>query len=511
MLNEMSSQVQRIWLSKAVLTFQSSDQMHLPATQTMLSEWTHVACNDKTTDADYAYNLARYWSHGLRFPMHSDIARAQIQKMLEQHHLCASAMRAVDTLLEHEIQPLRILRLWSLTHELLPRSVLAPHLERLLSAPLPTGKKLKLSQIGLHSWKPWLRMHNELMPAAFNAGMELHIRACLISRQGVDPLSRAANAWEMLDLSEKHLPLLNERSELVPLNLPRQLSILINYADSQTLQFLPWQKIQEHFVSQPDALYCIWQHIFQKHKTALLHILPNIKESYHPRILAWFLNLKTFQFETGRCALMLDLVRAFPAWTVLLNNMLALEGGYHTLGNFLLESLLEKISASTFPGLYFSELSAQQWTKIFRPEVQRRWTPSQLARIWEIVFVYNVKALGSIPSLQQTTMQELLKSACPKKINPWDPSLGLPAFCKMLLNIYLTEDETENWFIDWTENPSIEKMVVRAFQWFNPDIDVPPLSELLLLVQVLENANILTVLAHLGKNIETVELPSMLE
>ena len=486
--------------------------MHLPATQAMLSEWTQAACNEKTTDANHAYNLARYWSHGLRFPMHVEIARAQLQKMLAKDYLHASVILAVDTLLANEIQPLRIIRLWSLVHELLPYSVLAPHLERLLGAPLPTGKKLKLSQIGLHCWKPWFLMHNELTPAVFNAGMELHIRACLISRQGVDPLSRAANAWEMLDISEKKLPPLNEHSELVHLNLPRQLSILIEYADSQTLQWLPWLKIQERFASQPDALYCVWLHIFQKHKTALLRIVPDIQENYHARILAWFLDLEKFQFEDGRCALMLDLVRKFPAWTPLLNKMLTSDLGYRTLGSFLLESPQEKISASRFPGLYFSELSAQQWSKIFQPEVQKRWTPNQLSRIWEIIFVYNVKALGSIPCLQQTTMRELLKFVpSQKKINSWDLSLGLPAFYKTLLNIYLTEDEQEDWFVDWTENPNVEKMVVRAFQWFNPNIDVPPLSELLLLTQVLDNANILTVLAHLSKNIETIELPNMIE
>ena len=268
MLNEMSLQVQRIWLSKAVLTFQSSDQMHLPATQTMLSEWTHAACNDKTTDADYAYNLARYWSHGLRFPMHVEIARAQLNRMLEQDHLRASVTRAVDTLLANEIQPLRIVRFWSLTHDILPHLVLAPHLERLLGTPLPIGKNLKLSQVGLHCWKPWLLMHTELTPAVFNVGMELHIRAYLISRQGVDRLSKAANAWEMLETSAEYLPPLHEHSELVHLKLPHQLSILIEYADSQTLQFLPWLEIQERFILQPDALYCIWLHIFQKHKTS---------------------------------------------------------------------------------------------------------------------------------------------------------------------------------------------------------------------------------------------------
>ena len=54
-------------------------------------------------------------------------------------------------------------------------------------------------------------------------------------------------------------------------------------------------------------------------------------------------------------------------------------------------------------------------------------------------------------------------------------------------------------------------MLVQVFQWFNPDVVVPPMKELLLLRQAMDTNNLVDILTQLSKNIETFDLPSMVE
>lgn len=76
---------------------------------------------------------------------------------------------------------------------------------------------------------------------------------------------------------------------------------------------------------------------------------------------------------------------------------------------------------------------------------------------------------------------------------------------------YVPESMHMAWFEDWVDHPTQEGMLVQVFQWFNPDVVVPPLKELLLLRQAMDTNNLVDILTQLSKNIETFDLPSMVE
>lgn len=517
MLHELPSKIQHAWLARAVSAIQPNDQMHMPEPQALLAKWTAAAYNDIDTPAEHAYHLARYWSHGLRFPAHAPTSRQHIVNMLACPHLKQSVIDASDALLAAEMQPVRLMRLWALVHDVLPEKSLVPQLNRLLSEPLPTGKKLKITQINPTIWARWLPMQEKLTPAAFKAGLELHVRANLTSRQETDPVARAAVAWEMLQGYTPVLDLLDAPLCVEPteMQLPRPLPTLLEYADAQTLEHFPWDLVQAHFQHEPEVLYPVWLHLFNRHKNVLLKILPRIEAQYHERILYWFLELEDFYLEDDRCAPMLRLVKEYSAWAHLFNKMLRGRNCYKKLGTYLLASCNPQSppEASQMPGQYLAQFGQDQWRGMFMPEGRPSFNSLQLFQIWELVRVHKLDKLATCGWLQRATMEAIpLQVTRLNKVSVWDITLGLPAFYATMLRVFLPEAEQESWFLDWTEKPSVEKMIVQTFKWFNPDIEVPTLRELHLLAQAFSGeATIVDVLSQLGRKIETLELPSVLE
>ena len=507
--------MQRAWLSRGVLAVQPNDQMYMPAPQTLLVQWTLDACREKETDVAHVYNLARYWSHGLRFPAHGPTARIHLQKMLQEDHLTDQTLRAVDAVFSGEVQPTRVVRLWGFTHDILPSACLVPHLDRLLNEPLPTGKKLKITQVNPENGAAWLNLRDQLRPAAFKAGLELHLRANLISRQDMAPLKRSMAAWDLLQGSESVLHLLEEQLDPAHLSIPRLLAVILHYADSQTLRYLPWPAVQKYFAGNPQALEFVWIHLFNNHKTLLLSILPDIQPKFHARLLHMLLEFPEFPLEDDHCLPMMNLVRQFPAWTTLLDKMLACKDGYKKLGHYLLGSAhphsLPPIDLLSHK--FLSQLNAQQWRRMLMPEGRPAYNVQQLFNIWEVVRVHKLQTLATCSWLQQATLQAIPHAVSRlNKVSAGDVSLGLPPFYATLLLLHLDGDAQEAWLNDWLVQPSAEKMIVQAFQWFNPTIKVPPLRELRLLSQALsEKASIVDVLDHLSHKIETLELPNMLE
>lgn len=521
MLKELSSKMQRAWLARAISGIQPNDQMHLPEPQAVLMQWTQDACLDKKTDPDHAYNLARYWAHGLRFPAHGPLCRTHLQMLLQEEHLCEAASRATQVLLAAEIQPLRIVRLWAFIDTIVPDDVIVPHLERLLTAPLPVGKKLKIGQIQPQHWKAWLNMQSKLTALAFATGLELHLRANLTSRQDLDPSARAKAAWEMLSGSESVLPLLTEPVELAELRIPRALSLILQYADSQTLRHLPWADIQVHFSGKPAALQRVWLHIFQHHKNLLLEIMPSIQKQYHTFIRADFLACHDYVLDQERCAALMPLLMRFPDWQVLFEEMLARKQGWHRFGDYLLgvQSPQSAPSPAQVSSALLSRFNATHWRYVLDGH-RAPLNAHQLFTLWELVRAHRLTNLQAAPFLRQATMQATMQAftgptSRQKKPSLWDVSLGLPDFYASAMQVFMSESEQEQWLTDWTEGASADKMIVQVFKWFNPHINVPPFKELHLLTQAFgDNATLVDVLGHLNQKIDTidmVELPNMLE
>lgn len=516
MLHELPSNIQRAWLARAVSAIQPNDQMHLPEPQALLAKWTAAACSDITTHPEHAYHLARYWAHGLRFPVHAPTSRNHIVKMLACPHLKPSVIEASDTLLAAEVQPVRLMRLWALVHDVLPDESLVPQLNRLLCEPLPIAKKLKITQINPTLWATWLPMQEKLTPPAFKAGLELHVRANLTSRQDADPVARADVAWKMLQGYTHVLDLLDAPLSVEPtkMRLPCPLHTLLEYADAQTLEHFPWDLVQAHFQYEPEVLYPVWQHLFDRHKNVLLKILPRVEAQYHERILYWFLELEDFYLEDDRCAPMLRLVKEYYAWEHLFNKMLRGKNCYKKLGTYLLASSNPQSppEANQMPGQYFAQFSQDQWRGMFMPEGRPNFNALQLFQIWELVRVHKLDKLATCGWLQRATMEAIpMQVTRLQKVSVWDIKLGLPAFYATMLQIFLPEEEQEAWFVDWTDKPGVEKMIVQTFTWFHPEIEVPPLRELQLLAQAFNgDATIVDVLSQLGRKIETLELPSVL-
>ena len=491
---------------------QPNDQMHAAAPQAVLLEWTAAACKDDTTPANHIANLARYWIHALRFPEHAPTACTQLSSMLDVPHARVQTQEALQRLLAAEIQPLRLMRLCTLSLGLVDPLILAGHLERVLSGEIPSGKKLKLSQLALTSWRDWLEFRTHLSQNTFQVGLMLHVRAHLMTRQNVNPVHRVPKAWEMLTACVDYLPDVPEHSVYASMGLPKQLAVFMEHADVQTLYHAPWKDIQQLYSTENAAFMQLWAQLFSEHKPLLISILVDIEEQYHAVIRSWYLQLTDYTLEEDRCKPMLALVKAHPDWSCLLLQMLATKHAYQRLGAHLLGNFgCNAPAPQSLPGHFLRALTPGQWTHILNAAHSTK-TETQLANAWALIEAHDLTVLQGCPALQKMTLQTLQSSTHrTKKVSPWDINFGAPEFYVHMVKRYVPESMHMAWFEDWVDHPTQEGMLVQVFQWFNPDVVVPPMKELLLLRQAMDTNNLVDILTQLSKNIETFDLPSMVE
>lgn len=512
MLQTMSPTVQRAWLENAAAHMPPNDQMHAPAPQALLVEWTKAACLDDSTPPGHVANLAKYWVHALRFPEHSPSACEQLGAMLQTPHTRMQAQEALQAMLAAEIQPLRLMRLCTLALPLLDPHVLAEHLDRVLNGEIPTGKKLKLSQLSLNSWTNWLAFLPYLDQETFQKGLMLHVRAHLTTRQNVNPAQRVPEAWAMLLACEQHLPEVPPGSIYACMGLPKTLAVFMTHADAQTLYHAPWPQIQQLYSNEPKAFTRVWRQLFEEHRNVLIAIVADIEEHYHPDILAWYLDATDYMLEEERCKTMLALVVRHPAWSPLLLKMLHTKQGLQKLGTHLLGTHAQTpANPCHLPGPFLRSLTPGQWSSLLG-NAHASNTEMQLASAWNLVQAHDLTALQGCPALQKMTLRALqtVKHATPK-VSAWDIHLGAPAFYASMVKRYVPEPMQMAWFDAWTAHPTQDCMLIQAFQWFNPDVVVPPVKELLVLRQAMENISLLDILMQLNKNIETFSLPDMVE
>lgn len=513
MINEMSPIMQQLWLANALAVAHASDHMHLPAQQELLSRWTTNACGEPATDRNHAYNLARYWLQGLRSSSHSAVSQSFLENMMACDFLQEPTIAAATDFFANESQPLRMMRLWHLTKDIFAKDLLVSHLERLFAAPLAQGKKLKVSQVGRHFWKTWLDMRPILTEDVFNKGMLLNVRTNLLSRQSVRPKDGAQEAWAMLCAVEEYLPPMATDSDFFASmgNLPRLISVLVEYSDMQMLRHLPWADIQEKFSHQPGLFMPVWSHLFERHKNILLDILPSICREDHASIFDWYMGIAELQLDEERAGPLLRLVNAEPMWAPLLQKTLLSKSGHSRLGTYLLSNQKSELRAKNFPSPFLASLTSVQWARILNLDVRSsQANPGKLDLIWTMVQQHGLPALARTPELQTLTFQTIQSAIHDsRKVSPWDVTLGLPVFCMALVNVYLPEPDRFAWLLSWSEKPSQDKMLRQAFAWFNPNVSVPPLEELQTLRQLLPDGTLLDVLKHLKLNIEPLALPDM--
>lgn len=488
-----------------------NDQMHAAAPQALLTQWTTEACQDNSTPLVHLANLAKYWVHGLRFPEHAPAACAQLSALVQTAHARASTQQALQDLLDAEMQPIRLMRLCTQVINLVAPSTLATHLERVLSGEIPTGKKLKLSQLALSGWTTWLELRPYLSQTTFQTGLMLHVRAHLTTRQNVNPAQRVPDAWAMLMACAQYLPDVPTDNVHSSMGLPKPLAMFMAHADAQTLHHAPWREIQQLYPNDRAAFMLLWRQLFAEHKNVLIAIATDIEEHYHDEIRAWYLDTD-YTLEEDRCKTMLALVKNYPAWSPLLLQMLNTKQGFQKLGSHLLGThAATPPSPRNLPGPFLRSLTPGQWSNLLKAS-QTINTEMQLASAWALVQAHDLTALEGCPALQKMTLSALqsVKQAN-KKVSAWDIHLGAPMFYASMVSRYVPEPMQMDWFETWMANPTTDCMLVQIFQWFNPDVVVPPVGELLQLRQAMGDCGLIDILMQLNKKIETIALPDMVE
>lgn len=512
MLQTMSPTVQRAWLENAVASMPPNDQMHAAAPEALLKQWTTDACQDSSTPWGHLTCLAKYWVHGLRFPEHGQTACTQLSALLDTPHARAPTQLALQDLLEAEMQPIRLMRLCTLMINLVDQAILATHLERVLSGEIPTGKKLKLSQLALSGWTTWLELRPYLSQATFQTGLMLHVRAHLTTRQNVNPAQRVPDAWAMLMACAQYLPDVPTDNVHASMGLPKPLAMFMAHADAQTLYHAPWREIQQLYPTERASFMLLWKQLFTEHKNVLIAIATDIEEHYHDDIRAWYLDTADYMLEEDRCKTMLTLVKERPAWSPLLMQMLNVKQGFQKLGTHLLGTHANTPpNPRNLPGPFLRSLTPGQWSSLLKAS-QTTNAEMQLASAWALVQAHDLTALEGCPALQKMTLSALqpAKSAT-KKVSAWDIHLGAPVFYASMVHRYVPEPMQMAWFEAWMAHPTHDSMLIQIFQWFNPSVVVPPVEELLQLRQAMGDCSLLDILMQLNKNIETFALPDMVE